>query len=460
MKNENLGTINWQEEELEEARINAEINAMPPALVEEAVEDERYNQDVQAALAQMEGDDAEMQDLRDAQAAEPDYAVNKPQLLGTTDTSLGKADVYVDVVSPEGLRVATMGADVTGAQVFRAPAQAELPGTEQAPYVYENDDEAFAQGKRIEAKTVVLDITVKGISFSVKANPNDVVRSKENSLIDAAERAENENLAGDVDTDYLRMNKRIMPPDALKDIGSLDSQLKLYLKARAVSCRMLRGGMLLIPVSLIGDIDARVREYKKQRTALVEKLCKDYDSLKREARERLGELYNEADYPTIGVIRQKFNVQWRWLSFNISAALKTVSNDLFQREQEKLQVEYAEAAEDIRVAMRESMQEVVTRLFEQLKPGEDGKKKLLTDSAVEKLDTFLKTFEARNLTQDTQLEQLACQAREIMQGVSADKLRKDKDFRSTMAENLQLIKDGLDSMVTTRTRKVRVQEDE
>lgn len=423
------------EESFAQQQAEAEQAALLEAEAAQAEADAITNETgyVEAQLAAI-NDDAEMQDLRDAQAA-----------IGVVQ----KQDFEPDALIMEPL---------SAPRTFRVASQTLIPELEEEPYVYENDDTAFRRGRDIESKTVILDISISGLSFTVKANPNDVIKQKEAPLIAAAEEAEGQE-PGEVDTKYLRMSKRTIPRDALRDIGALDSQIKNFLKARSVPCRMLRGGMLLIPTLLVSDVDKELQRYKEQRAEIVGKFIREYDALKREARESLGTLYNEGDYPTIGAIRSRFTTSHRWLSFNISAALKNVSSEIFAREQQKLQAEFESASGDIQIALREAMQDLVTHLFDQLKPSEDGKKKQLRSESIEKLETFLNTFSARNLTDDKELEALANQARAVITGVDVKALRKDGEFRSSLMANLEQVKSGLDAMVTTRTRKIIVEDE-
>ena len=148
-------------------------------------------------------------------------------------------------------------------------------------------------------------------------------------------------------------------------------------------------------------------------------------------------------------------MQYRWLSFNISAALKNVNKDLFTREKQRVEAQWEEAADDIRVSLREGLAGLVNHLVEQLKPGEEGKRKQLTSASLEKLNTFLNTFEARNLTNDSELQVLADQARELMKDATIKNIKKDTTFRATLQANLEEVKAGLETMVAgAKTRKI------
>jgi hypothetical protein len=93
------------------------------------------------------------------------------------------------------------------------------------------------------------------------------------------------------------------------------------------------------------------------------------------------------------------------------------------------------------------MQELVGRLVERLTPGADGKKKAFGAGALDKAREFLDTFQARNLTGDTAMEQLVEQAQALLAGADPEKIRSDELFRGELQARFSEIGQQLDALV-------------
>ena len=74
---------------------------------------------------------------------------------------------------------------------------------------------------------------------------------------------------------------------------------------------------------------------------------------------------------------------------------------------------------------------------------------------------FLTNFEFRNVTDDTELQGLVAQARQLLQGVNADDLRATGDLRARVQQGMADIAAQLDTMMAkTGGRKFRFNEEE
>ena len=72
---------------------------------------------------------------------------------------------------------------------------------------------------------------------------------------------------------------------------------------------------------------------------------------------------------------------------------------------------------------------------------------------------FLDTLDFRNVTNDADLKRLADEARALLRGVNMKDLKSTGDLRQRVREGMQQIATQLDSMLVSRGRKIRFDED-
>lgn len=168
----------------------------------------------------------------------------------------------------------------------------------------------------------------------------------------------------------------------------------------------------------------------------------------------LGPLFNLADYPTQEKAAACFGIEWNWLSLNVPENLPA---ELRAAQQEKLERQFSEAAEQVQLALREGMSELIKHATEKLTPGEDGKKKIFRDTLIGNISEFIETFSARNIMGDVELAGLVDKARTVLTGITgkpgqktADVLRTNDEQRETTRQQFVSITNELDKMIETQ----------
>ncbi len=299
-----------------------------------------------------------------------------------------------------------------------------------------------ATAERLARETVVLELRISAPSFRRKLPSTD--------LLDPAEEP--------TDPELIHVSKDLIDRYALGEIGQADSRFRRWLRNRTISCSMLRGGMWLVPLRAVEDVDRGIASYRAERARLVGVLVERHEQLKADARARLGRHYNPADYPPASELARAFGVRARFLSFNVPAALADLNRELYERERARVETEWSEAYTEIRTALREAFAGLVEHLADRLGQDDQGKPKTFRDSTVQQMQDFLETFGARNLTGDQDLAELAEQARALIQGVSPETLRKAALFRERVREGMEQIKAKLDTLVVTKRRSFALDE--
>lgn len=255
----------------------------------------------------------------------------------------------------------------------------------------------------------------------------------------------------DPEEDSLNVSKELIRHPIYKEIGTLDSALRSFVRSQSLPTR-LAGGQHLLPLGLVERVDARVLADVEKRTALVESLCAQYDAIQEDARKRLGDLFSEKDFPKVEAFRASFDVVTRIGALpEVGANLSKVSEGLYRRELEKAETARKALVAEITDGIRLAFYELVAGLTESLAPSEDGKPKRILATGFDKLKTFVADFQALNVTRDGELDALVKQARAILADPKAkvESVRASVKAREAVRTNLEGLRAGLDKLTTS-----------
>jgi hypothetical protein len=227
------------------------------------------------------------------------------------------------------------------------------------------------------------------------------------------------------------MSKHLVDSPELKAIGRFDGEIRRYLYN---ICLPFEIGIHLLPIVALEQVEQRLRQFSTDREQLVQAFLAAYPSLCLDAAKRLRGLYNPADYPPAAEVAREFGFSWQYVSFGVPDQLKGISQEVWEQEREKAAQRMAEASCEIQQVLRESMAKLVQHMADRLKEGPDGKPLRFKQTTVSNLVEFLRNFEFRNVTDDTELQGLVAQVRQLLQGVSADDLRTTGDLRTNVQQ--------------------------
>jgi hypothetical protein len=195
-------------------------------------------------------------------------------------------------------------------------------------------------------------------------------------------------------------------------------------------------------------------ELQVEREALVDAFIAVYPSKIEAIREKLRDLYNAKDYPDVETVREKFTMSWNFLEYDVPGRLRRISVAAYEAEVAKVKADVESSKGAIQDALRASMLGLVDHAVDRLTPGADGKKKIFKASFVEKMQNFLKTFDARNITGDEELAAIVEQAKGIMNGVDAKALRKEDALRDAIAGQFERIRTAMAGMVVNKPKRL------
>jgi len=217
------------------------------------------------------------------------------------------------------------------------------------------------------------------------------------------------------DSKMVSSRVRLLPVGALSAIEQADRKLRATHETLTVP--WFRGAHALLPVASYETYLVRMDAAKRERLEHVEEFLKAYRANIREAREMLGDAFDEGMYPSTDAIRDSFAVHIDWCSIpsggNGSGAHAQVADAMLEAN-----------AQRVKVAMSASLTRLVTELRDLITA---LKAKKFHASAVENLRRVLEVAPSFNLTGDEDLAKLLDGlAKELP---DADMIRESKTVR-------------------------------
>ena len=169
------------------------------------------------------------------------------------------------------------------------------------------------------------------------------------------------------------------------------------------------------------------------------------------AQQKLGHLYNPADYPEslVGL----FSIELDFPSVEPPNYLQHLNPELYQQECERVQRRFDDAIQLAEEAFTTELSKLVSHLTERLSGSDDGKAKIFRDSAVENLTEFFARFRQLNVRSNEQLDSLVDDAQRIIRGIEPQGLRDNAGLRQQVATELSRVQSVLDGLLVDRPRR-------
>ncbi len=273
------------------------------------------------------------------------------------------------------------------------------------------------------------------------------------SILDSSSEA---GIAG-IDPTRLSVSKALIETAELRELLMHRRRFNRALKQLSLPGGLLTlaGGQYLIPLALINEVKANIDQYIITRGELLERFGERYPSIIEHAKEKLGDLFDETDYPEFHLIRMAYTVQYKFVSNSVPEELKKVSDQLYKQESKRVLADCAGAAVEIEAALRKGFADLTEHLADRLSVDEaTGRPRQLHSSVVDGVKQFIDTFQSMDLTGDAALGELVSQARSLIGGADADSVRSDPALREKLQQGFAKIQESASSLVETRKRKV------
>jgi len=258
--------------------------------------------------------------------------------------------------------------------------------------------------------------------------------------------------AFDAEAQSLSAGKKLLDVrhPAFRAVTAIRGEIGTYWKG--LSLPYPEPGVRLIKQDKVEEFVAQMADFKVELDDAVENLDRHYGELKRAAAERLGSLFNQADYPEslVGL----FDVQWDFPSFEPPDYLRLLCPAVFEQERARVAARFDEAVQLAESAFLEEFARLVSHLCDRIGgTGEDGGPRVFRDTAVDNLSDFFGRFRDLNVRSNEQLDELVERAQRAVRGVAAQDLRDSDAVRQRVAAQLAQVQSALDGMLVERPRR-------
>lgn len=341
------------------------------------------------------------------------------------------------------------------------------------------DFDTLAVGEKIAENTVVLEMHIGRAGIRRKIDPKKMMKEAKPLPCDACyellepgdpnitdngkalvNRDECDKCLGtgivknQVNPEYFHATKDIIDANELKPITRRIGQLQKFRNARCVKASMLADGFYVLSKQFINEMDVEIESAIQDIEKILDDMEPRWETICEASKANLGEHWSRNDYPPFHVWRKQWEINSRLRGLNVPALLNEYNEKIAKREYEKLRMDWANTAQEVRDATRAGFTHLVTDFASKLGRDEKGEFKTFTKNLVEKLSTFCTTFEARDLTGDTQLAALAAQVKQLVEGVDPKALRKDEALRGALENGFKQIAEEASKLVVVRERTV------
>jgi len=250
---------------------------------------------------------------------------------------------------------------------------------------------------------------------------------------------------------FLSAGKKLIDTShpAFKAVTNVRSQTIAYWKE--ASLPFPEPGIRLIRLDAIEAFNQKMALYQVQLEEAVRTLDQHYEELRNAARDRLGELFDPADYPATLV--GMFAIEHDFPSVEPPQYLQHFSPEMYRQECQRVQSRFDEAVQLAEQAFMEELSRLVEHLTERLSGQDDGKPKVFRDSAIANLTEFFERFRSLNVRSNEQLDELVLSAQRIVQGIEPQQLRDNQWLRQSITTRMTAVQAGLDQLLVDRPRR-------
>jgi hypothetical protein len=266
-----------------------------------------------------------------------------------------------------------------------------------------------------------------------------------------AQQKEEVGLAHAADARFLTAGKKLVDVrhEAFRRLTSIKNRVTNYW--RGLTLPFTEPGVRLLRQC---DVEGFVRTMEESRQELVQAeadLNAAYPELRADARQRLGRLYNPADYPP--EVRGLFGVEWDFPAVEPPSYLMRIAPEVYRQEQERVARRFEEAVRLAEQAFVAEFARLVSHLTERLGCDETGQRRVFRDSVVVNLTDFFDRFRQLNVNSHEELDRLVERAQQVVRGVRPQDLRDDEGLRRHVAAEMASVQARLEGMIVERPRR-------
>jgi hypothetical protein len=235
------------------------------------------------------------------------------------------------------------------------------------------------------------------------------------------------------------VSKRVVPKEALADITTAYNALKAHRDKHTLPWsdkgpRIMTRNIFELFMSGFGELE---RQYN---AAVEEFITVRYPPVRDQAAFRLGDLFNDTDYPPPEELRKKFRVDLdidgitEPEDFRIALPEKEL-NQLKQTMEESINRRLADAMQDVWLRIAELLEHYIEKM--------DDDEAIFRDSTVNNLVELMNILPGLNVTGDPKLREIRQRIMNTIGSYQPDDLRKGGDLRAAAAKEAREIRESI-----------------
>ena len=250
---------------------------------------------------------------------------------------------------------------------------------------------------------------------------------------------------------YLSAGKKLIDTrhPAYKAVTAIRSKVVGYW--RSLSLPFPEPGLRLIRQDQLDPFNQQLMAYREELTKAVRYLDEQFEELKAAAQQRLGRLFNHADYPAS--LSGLFAVDWDFPSVTPPDYLLQLNPALYEQERARMTARFEEAVSLAESAFTDEFSKLVAHLTERLQDQPGTQPKVFRDTAIENLTDFFQRFRDLNVRSSEQLDSLVADVQRVIRGVEPQDLRDNRGLRQHVATEMSRVESVLDGLLVDRPRR-------
>lgn len=233
------------------------------------------------------------------------------------------------------------------------------------------------------------------------------------------------------DSDAARVVKRLISPSYTKPAREQANRIRYVWQARTLPWR--NDGARVLSTDMFDDFMKAIGEPLEAFNRAADAFANNYPVIRAGAAQRLGQLYDEREFPSDGSVRSLFDVD---LGFEPIAEDWRVKLDEHQMKYLRSKVQ-DQLNEGLEIAMRDlasRAEKVVSRLHERLTAtADDGERRLLRTEVIDSITELAEAIPSMNITADPTIEKIAQDMKRRLTRFDAAQLRSDESLRKSVA---------------------------
>lgn len=252
-------------------------------------------------------------------------------------------------------------------------------------------------------------------------------------------------------------NKKIIPKDdpTLKKINSVMSQVYSQWKALSQPYPFLDGVRLTCDQNL-PIIQQAVQEAQESLQHHEQEMTARREEIMAASQVNLGDAYDATMYPPS--FEGSWSVELSHPSIKPDDRLKQLNPELYEAEVQKVLAQVKSSADMYMDQMVSMFDDMATQMLERLTPGADGKLKVIKNTSFKRwqecFDQFESVTSVMSGTKKAHVNEVIAKAKAALDGVTAEKLKKDTLATADLKAKFAEIKSQLGGMIETVERHI------